>query len=112
MILYNKKLLADRGFITDMADNTVNNTDYAYSKYQLRKAAGKYWLIDMGQEGLPYKPPAVINGAGAFIWQNLASGLSIEETALKLSSMYDIPAGEAKQDIMQFLVQLKDQYGF
>lgn len=37
--------------------------------YQLRHAAGRYWLLDMQQEGLDYRKPVVLNECAAFIWK-------------------------------------------
>lgn len=81
----------------------------ASGRYQLRKAAGRYWLLNMEQPGFPYKQPVVINEAGAFIWQNLADGLSVTCIAEKLGKEYNIPEEEAHQDIMQFMNQLEGQ---
>lgn len=81
----------------------------AGDRYKLRKAAGRYWLLDMEQPGFPYKPPVVINEGGAFIWQFLAEGLSVTCIAEKLAMEYGIPEEEARQDIIQFISQLKEQ---
>lgn len=81
----------------------------AGDRYKLRKAAGRYWLLDMEQPGFPYKPPVVINEGGAFIWQFLAEGLSVTCITEKLAMEYGIPEEEARQDIIQFISQLKEQ---
>ncbi|MCI9077854.1 MAG: PqqD family protein [Lachnospiraceae bacterium] len=81
----------------------------ASGRYQLRKAAGRYWLLDMEQPGFPYIPPVVINEGGAFIWQSLADGLSVKFIAEKLVMEYDIPEEEARQDITEFINQLIKQ---
>lgn len=74
--------------------------------YQLRKAAGRYWLLDMGQPGFPYRKPVVLNEGGAFIWQGYAGGMSAEEIAGEMSSRYKIPFKEARHDVTQFLDSL------
>lgn len=89
-----------------MANNLENP---ARSRYQLRKAAGRYWLLDMEQPGFPYKPPVIINEGGAFIWECLAEGFSVARIAQKLAREYNIPAEEAHQDIIQFIIQLEGQ---
>lgn len=86
-----------------MGYNTKNPVQ---GRYQLRKAAGRYWLLDMEQPGSPYKPPVVINECGAFIWQCCEKGLSGESIAGLLSDEYGIPEEEALQDVLQFLNQL------
>lgn len=90
-----------------MADNMGYNTkNPVQGRYQLRKAAGRYWFLDMEQPGSPYKPPVVINECGAFIWQCCEKGLSGESIAGLLSDEYGIPEEEALQDVLQFLNQL------
>ena len=86
-----------------MGYNTKNPVQ---GRYQLRKAAGRYWFLDMEQPGSPYKPPVVINKCGAFILQCCEKGLSGESIAGLLSDEYGIPEEEALQDVLQFLNQL------
>ena len=50
-------------------------------KYQLRKAAGIYWLMDMEQEGIPYRKPIPVNDTGADIWTLHEAGKSKDEIA-------------------------------
>ncbi len=78
-----------------------------YERYQMREAAGMYWIMDMEQEPLQYKPPICINSVGAWIWENLASGLSREETVQKFALRYDIPIEEARHDCQAFFAQLQ-----
>lgn len=79
-------------------------------KYQLRYAAGVYWLLDMEQSGSGYKRPMSMNEMGAKIWQLLTEKHSIDEIAELLSKEYDADAGEIKEDIIQFHKQL-EAYG-
>lgn len=81
----------------------------ARDRYRLRKAAGRYWLLDMEQTGFPYKPPVIINEGGAFIWQSITEGLSVTCIAEKLATEYGILEEEARQDIIQFIKQLEEQ---
>lgn len=37
--------------------------------YELRKAAGLYWLLDLRQDGEHYKPPLAMNEMGAEIFK-------------------------------------------
>ncbi len=79
-------------------------------RYQLRYAAGLYWLLDMEQEGVPYKKPLAINNVGAYIWQLLVKGEKQEDIADKLSEECQVDRETALQDISCFLKQL-EQYG-
>lgn len=76
-------------------------------RYQLRNAAGLYWLLDMKQEGKEYRKPVPINECGAIIWKELEKGCTTEEISVLLSEKYDIGREQAKQDIMDFIQQLK-----
>ena len=74
--------------------------------YQLRYAAGQYWLLDMQQTGMPYKCPMSMNSMGAEIWRMLERGLSCEEIATDFSKEYDVAEEEMREDIIQFKKQL------
>lgn len=76
-------------------------------RYQLRQAAGSYWLLDMEQEGKHYRKPVVLNESGAKIWELLQEGQTIDQIADYLKNRYDIGADEAKQDVRQFTEVLK-----
>lgn len=82
----------------------------AKKRYQLRYAAGLYWLLDMEQTGAAYKKPVTMNECGAYIWQNyIESASSEEEIADMLHMRYGISSGEALEDIREFLKQLQKQ---
>lgn len=75
--------------------------------YQLRKAAGTYWLLDMNQKGPAYTKPVPLNESGAYIWQMLEKGKQIEQIAESFAKEYEIAYEEAITDIRQFLRQLR-----
>lgn len=106
--LYNYFLSSGNGAFF-MAYSPENPANPARDRYMLRKAAGRYWLLDMEQPGFPYRPPVVINEGGAYIWQSLAEGLSVTCIAEKLAMEYNIPEEEAQQDIIQSINQLVEQ---
>ncbi len=80
------------------------------SKYQLRHAAGQYWLLDMEQSGLPYRHPLSMNELGAEIWNRMLQGRSNVQIAEDLSKEYEVTVEEILEDIESFQVQLKS-YG-
>lgn len=67
------------------------------SRYQLRYAAGEFWILDMEQEGVPYKKPLSVNEAGAAIWKMMERGMEQEEIADCLCREY----GEARETILE-----------
>ena len=80
-----------------------------YSRYIIRHAAGRYWLIDIKQSPIPYKKPVVINSIGAFIWEKHRAGLKSDEIAALISSECGISHMEALNDIKEFMKQLEEQ---
>ncbi len=78
-------------------------------RYQLRYAAGLYWLLDMEQTGEIYKKPVTMNECGAYIWQNYIKSVSEEEIADMLHMRYGISYEEALEDIREFIEQLQKQ---
>lgn len=79
------------------------------AEYQMRKAAGGYWLLDMGQTGLAYKNPVPLNETGAEIWELTEAGKTPEQIAEKFAKDYGIAKEEALADVRQFFEQLKQQ---
>lgn len=86
------------------------NTCRSGRRYQLRHAAGLYWLIDIGQSGVPYISPVPLNECGAKIWELIESGRSMGGICEQLSSMYEIPLEQARRDVDGFIDQLRDRH--
>lgn len=87
----------------------VMNGDHTKSfreKYRLRKAAGMYWLLDIGQPGIPYESPVPLNRTGALICEMLEGGAGAGEIAEALSASYGISVSEAREDLEQFAGEL------
>lgn len=74
-------------------------------RYQLRHAAGLYWLIDMEQKGVPFKRPVPMNEVGAVIWNMLQEGQR-DRIADRLCMEYQVSREQAAQDVEQFLKNL------
>lgn len=75
-------------------------------RYQLRYAAGRYWLLDMMQDELSYKPPLSMNEVGADILKMIFQRMSTKEIVELLSKEYDILEERAKEDVIQFRNEL------
>ena len=78
-------------------------------RYQIRKAAGLYWLLDMEQRGTDRQEPVALNESGAYIWQQYERLGSDAAVAEELCEKFEIPAEEALADVKQFLKQLERQ---
>ena len=61
------------------------------NRYQLRRAAGVYWLLDMEQDGLSCERPIMLNECGAFLWQRFRDGKTKEAAVQELCAEYEIP---------------------
>lgn len=86
----------------------MSNSDEKYrSSYQLRYAAGLYWLLDMEQSGVPYRRPLAVNEVGADIWKLLEQGVEEGQIAEKLSAEYQVSPEAIREDITQFRRQLE-----
>lgn len=76
------------------------------NRYELRKAAGLYWLLDLRQSGEHYKPPLAMNEMGAEIFRYRQLGDSKEEIIRKISNTYDADTDTVKKDVTSFLKRL------
>lgn len=81
----------------------------AISDYQIRKAAGSYWLLYMNQTGKDSVLPIPLNESGAEIWNMLADGYTVEQIAQEFHIQYGIEQSEAMEDVQQFVAQLREQ---
>lgn len=68
-------------------------------KYQLRQAAGMYWLLDMSQKGLEYKKPVCMNETGAYLWELIRNGYSKEMVIKHLCEEFGLNQDEASEDV-------------
>lgn len=76
-------------------------------RYQLRKALGMYWLLDMETDGLHAKTPPCFNEMGRFIWQSLAEGKRSDAIAEELGRLCEVSVEEAERDTKEFLAALE-----
>ena len=77
-------------------------------RYQLRNAAGLYWLLDMEQPGVPYRKPLPMNETGAMLWSMVANGMSRSKISEYLCETFGIPEEEAQNDVQEFFKQLEN----
>ena len=77
-------------------------------RYQLRYAAGQYWLLDTWQKGVPYRSPLTMNEVGADIWRMMEQGCSREQIVDALSREYQTSRDVVEQDLEQFQAQLAE----
>ncbi len=78
-------------------------------RYQMRKAAGLYWLLDMEQSGADWREPVAVNESGAYIWKRYQCLRSETAVAEELSRENGVPVQDALTDVRCFLQQLREQ---
>lgn len=88
----------------------MNNLKILDNCYTLRCAAGRYWLLDTAQPGIPYKKPLCLNEVGAKIWEMIELEYSLSKISSTLAEEYEVSAEDVKEDVLQYLNQLKS-YG-
>lgn len=80
-------------------------------KFQLRHAAGLYWLLDMEQDEKSYKNPLPMNEMGAEIFKLMQEGKNNLQIAEILVGRYSSKPEDVLRDIVGFEMQLK-KFGF
>lgn len=77
-------------------------------RYQLRQAAGAYWLLDM-EQGEQYKKPFMLNECAAYIYRAYISGMSEDEIMQAFAKEYGLSFSCAQSDVGQFMMELRQQ---
>lgn len=79
-----------------------------FGNYQLREAAGSWWLLDMAQSGEEFVSPLQLNETGAMLVRGLYEGLGEEELAGRLAEAYGLSAKDLREDVAAFAAQLAE----
>lgn len=74
--------------------------------YILRQVAGNNIVIAVGDEAINFNGLITINGAGAFLWNQLTNGATEAELLCAMQKEYDVDEDTAKADIREFLDKL------
>ncbi len=72
----------------------------------LRKIAGNYIVVGVGEAAAGFNSMINVNETGAFLWERLSGGATKEELLEALRSEYDVGEETAKKDITEFLKTL------
>ena len=81
------------------------------TRFQLRHAAGLYWLLDMEQDAGSYKKPLAMNEMGAEIFKLMQDGKTNLQIAEILMGRYSSKPEDIRKDITGFEMHLKN-FGF
>ena len=99
-----------QGVCTLMQNPYPGSEEQTVGRYQLRYAAGLYWLIDMEQSEGAYISPVPLNDAGAKLWRLLERGVSGEEICRRLCAEHGISEEQARRDLRDFIEQLQTMH--
>ena len=74
----------------------------------LRKMPGMNLVMPTGSNVKDYNGAIMLNDTGAFIFEKLNEGKTVEETAVFLTDEYDISKEKAMQSVESVVGKLKD----
>ena len=75
--------------------------------FVLRKVSEAYVVVAVGNEVSDFNGMITLNETGAFLWENLTSGVeNASELLEKMLAEYDVPEEVAKKDIEVFVKKL------
>ncbi|MCI5883466.1 MAG: PqqD family protein [Clostridiales bacterium] len=76
-------------------------------RYQIRYAAGVYWLLDMEPLGKKIPKPLELNETAATMWQMLEEGKSTKEIAHYFADGDNEQENEILHDVEEFIKELR-----
>ncbi|MBQ7950757.1 MAG: PqqD family protein [Clostridia bacterium] len=74
--------------------------------FMLKEVAGSYIVIPVGQ--VDFTAMITVNETGAFLWEQLMDGSTVEELCANMVREYAIDEQTAKRDIEAFIQILSD----
>ena len=76
--------------------------------FELKKIADSFVVIPTGKNTVDFTAMITINETGAFIWNILTEGATIEQVAQKMCECYGIDMTTAVEDAKEFIKILED----
>ena len=80
------------------------------NRFELRKSAGLYWLLDLEQKGSTYHETLKMDEKGAMTWKLLLEGKSFEQIVEVLNQGSDEGRQRIYLNVLRFVESLKE-YG-
>lgn len=77
-------------------------------EFILREIAGDYVIIPIGKTALSFNGLISVNEVGAFLWNMLQNDVTMDELVAGVLAEYDVDEETAKEDIQEFIDQLKN----
>lgn len=79
------------------------------SGYSLREIAGEYLAIPVSVKEGTDSQVAIMSFGGKFLWEQLQTEKTVQELVQAMTSYFEVEAGQAQDDILEFLRYL-EQY--
>lgn len=78
-------------------------------QYVLRNIAGESVVVPVGSEQLDANVLVLLNETGAFLWELLYKGASVDEIVSAFCDEYDTDAETVKADLSAFVGYIKEK---
>ncbi len=78
------------------------------SDYVMREVAGTCVVVPTGKASVDFSGMISLNGAGAFLWKQLAKDKTEQELLFAMLEEYETDEATAKADISEFLKKVKE----
>lgn len=78
------------------------------NEFVLREIAGDYVIIPTGKTVLEFNGLITVNEVGQSLWKMLQEEVSFEELVQGILEEYEVEEAVAREDIQEFLDQLKE----
>ena len=76
--------------------------------FVLRKVAGEYVVIPVGENVVDFTAMIALNETSAFIWKLLETETTTAEITKKVIDEYDVDEAKAEKDVEGFIIKLKE----
>lgn len=77
-------------------------------EFVIREIAGDFIIVPTGSTALQFNGLMTVNEVGAFLWKLLQQETTEEALVQNVVSEYDVEEETARQDIEEFLQQLRN----
>ena len=78
-------------------------------EFVLREIAGDKILVPIGNTTMEISGMITLDEVGAFIWEQLESGLDEDQILNKILSVYEVEETVARTDLQEFLKKMTDE---
>ncbi len=78
------------------------------SGYLLREVANSYIVVAVGQRAKQFNGVIKLNSTGAFVFEKLVDGATIDELVLAFTSEYDVDENTAREDVKNTVNKFKE----